>query len=102
MLIPHIYGLGDLSQILGHRAYDQAQEILSALGDDDMNKFVMTDAFRAAARAIVERSFVPFLGEPACGKSCDRSGARSRRSGMELLYSEVTRPVRICGCVEPT
>ncbi|MCP1854441.1 MULTISPECIES: nSTAND3 domain-containing NTPase [unclassified Bradyrhizobium] len=69
MLIPHIYGLGDLSQLLGHRAYDQAQEILSALGDDDMNKFVMTDAFRAAARAIVERSFVLFLGEPACGKS---------------------------------
>ncbi|MGY4174787.1 MoxR-like ATPase [Bradyrhizobium sp. USDA 4518] len=69
MLIPHIYGLGDLSQILGHRAYDQAQEILSAPGDDDMNKFVMTDAFRAAARAIVERSFVLFLGEPACGKS---------------------------------
>jgi hypothetical protein len=68
MLVPRIYGLGDLSQILDQRAYDQAQEILSALGDD-MNKFVMTDAYCAAARAIVEHGFVLLLGEPACGKS---------------------------------
>ncbi len=68
MLVPRIYGLGDLGQILDKRAYDQAQEILSSLGDD-MNKFVMTDAFRASARAIVEHGFVLLLGEPACGKS---------------------------------
>lgn len=68
MLVPRVYGLGDLSQILDQRAYDQAQEILSSLGDD-MNKFVMTDAFRAAARSIVDHGFVLLLGEPACGKS---------------------------------
>lgn len=68
MLVPRVYGLGDLSQILDQRAYDQAQEILSSLGDD-MNKFVMTDAYRAAARAIVDHGFVLLLGEPACGKS---------------------------------
>ncbi len=34
-----------------------------------MNKFVMTDAFRASARAIVDHGFVLLLGEPACGKS---------------------------------
>jgi hypothetical protein len=34
-----------------------------------MNKFVMTDAFRAAARSIVDHGFVLLLGEPACGKS---------------------------------
>jgi hypothetical protein len=68
MLVPRVYGLGDLGQILDARAYDQAQEILSSLGDD-MNKFVMTDAYRAAARAIVEHGFVLLLGEPACGKS---------------------------------
>jgi hypothetical protein len=67
-LVPRIYGLGDLGQILDKRRYDQAQEILSSLGDD-MNKFVMTDAFRASARAIVEHDFVLLLGEPACGKS---------------------------------
>ena len=68
MLVPRIYGLGDPGQILDKRAYDQAQEILSSFGDD-MNKFVMTDAFRASARAIVEHGLVLLLGEPACGKS---------------------------------
>ena len=68
MLVPRVYGLGDLSQILDQRAYDQAQEILSSLGDD-MNKFVITDAYRAAARAIIDHGFVLLLGEPACGKS---------------------------------
>lgn len=68
MLVPRIYGLGDLGQILDQRGYEQAQEILSSLGDD-MNKFVMTDAFRSSARAVVEHGFVLLLGEPACEKS---------------------------------
>ncbi|MGE0236279.1 hypothetical protein [Methylocystis sp.] len=63
-----MYGLGDLGQILDHRAYDQAQEILSALGDD-LTKFVVTDAYRSSAKAVVEHGFVLLLGEPACGKS---------------------------------
>tara|TARA_E500000318_G_scaffold107170_1_gene116119 strand:- start:8468 stop:10750 length:2283 start_codon:yes stop_codon:yes gene_type:complete len=68
MMVPRVYGLGDLSQILDQRAYDQAQEILSALGDDTA-KFVITDAYRRSAQAIVEHGFVLLLGEPACGKS---------------------------------
>lgn len=68
MLVPRVYGLGDLSQIVDGRAYDQAQEILSAMGDD-MAKFVITDAHRTAAKALVEHGFVLLLGEPACGKS---------------------------------
>ncbi|HEY8126393.1 MAG TPA: hypothetical protein VIF88_13355 [Methylocystis sp.] len=68
MLVPRVYGLGDLGQILDHRAYAQAQEILSALGDD-MTKFVITDAYQSSAKAIVEHGFVLLLGEPACGKS---------------------------------
>lgn len=68
MLVPRVYGLGDLGQILDHRAYDQAQEILSALGDD-MTKFVVTDAYQSSAKAVVEHGFVLLLGEPACGKS---------------------------------
>ena len=63
-----VYGLGDLSQILDERAYAQAKEILSALGDD-LAKFVITDAYRRSARALVEHGFVLLLGEPACGKS---------------------------------
>jgi hypothetical protein len=44
MLVPRVYGLGDLSQILDHRAYGQATAILSAMGDD-LAKFVITDAY---------------------------------------------------------
>jgi len=68
MLVPRIYGLGDLSQIIDERACDQAKEILSAIGDD-LAKFVITDSYRKAAKALVEHSFVLLLGEPACGKS---------------------------------
>jgi hypothetical protein len=68
MLVPRVYGLGDLSQILDQRAYEQAQEILSSMGDD-MTKFVITDAYRRSAKALVEHGFVLLLGEPACGKS---------------------------------
>jgi len=68
MLVPRVYGLGDLSQILDERAYTQAKEILSALGDD-LAKFVITDAYRKSAKALVEHGFVLLLGEPASGKS---------------------------------
>lgn len=62
MLVPRVYGLGDLSQILDERAYAQAQEILSALGDD-LAKFVITDAYQKSAKALVEHGFVLLLGE---------------------------------------
>jgi hypothetical protein len=68
MLVPRVYGLGDLSQILDERAHSQAKEILSALGDD-LGKFVITEAYQRSARALVEHGFVLLLGEPACGKS---------------------------------
>lgn len=68
MLVPRVYGLGDLSQILDERAHDQAKEILSALGDD-LAKFVITEAYQRSAKALVEHGFVLLLGEPACGKS---------------------------------
>jgi len=68
ILVPRIYGLGDLSQILDERAYAQAKEVLSSLGDD-LAKFVLTDAYRRSAKAIVDHGFVLLLGEPASGKS---------------------------------
>lgn len=68
MLVPRIYGLGDLSQIMDERASLQAHAILSALGDD-LNKFVRTDVFHRSAKALVDHGFVLLLGEPACGKS---------------------------------
>ena len=68
MLVPRIYGLGDLSQILDERAYGQAREVLSSLGSD-LNKFIITDAFRKSANALVKHGFVLLLGEPMSGKS---------------------------------
>jgi len=72
-LIPRVYGLGDLSQILDERAHAQAREILSSLGDD-LAKFVITNAYRNSAKALVEHGFVILLGEPACGKSAIAAG----------------------------
>jgi len=68
MLVPRIYGLGDLSQILDERKYQQAKVILAAMGED-LSKFVITDAYKRAARALVDPGFVLLLGEPAAGKS---------------------------------
>lgn len=67
-LVPRVYGLGDLSQILDERAYDQAKSILSTLSHD-LSKFVKTSAYLQSAKALNEKSFVLLLGEPACGKT---------------------------------
>lgn len=68
MLVPRVYGLGDLSQILDERAYRQARAILESLRDD-LAKVVVTDAYRRAAAAMDEHGFVLLIGEPAAGKS---------------------------------
>lgn len=68
ILVPRIYGLGDLSQIIDERALLQARELLSGLGED-LAKLVVTDAHKRSAYALVEHGFVLLLGEPASGKS---------------------------------
>jgi hypothetical protein len=68
MMVPRVYGIGDLSQILDDRAYVQAQYILSAMGDD-LRCFVPTAAHRQAVNALTMHSFVLLLGDPASGKS---------------------------------
>lgn len=68
MFVPRVYGLGDLSQILDERAYDQARVLLCYL-QEDLSTFVVTDAYRRAARAIETHGFCLLLGEPAVGKS---------------------------------
>lgn len=68
MLVPRVYGLGDLSQILDERAYDQARTVLDAMRED-LSKVVLTDAYRNAVMALDEHNFVLLLGEPACGKT---------------------------------
>lgn len=68
MLVPRVYGLGDLSQILDERAYAQARAILDSLRED-LAKVVVTDSYRRAAEALDKHSFVLLIGEPAAGKT---------------------------------
>lgn len=68
MMVPRLYGLMDLTEILDKRAYRQARLILSEMGDN-LQKLVVTDAHRASVRAISNHNVVLLLGEPAAGKS---------------------------------
>jgi energy-coupling factor transporter ATP-binding protein EcfA2 len=68
MLVPRVYGLGDLSQILDERAYAQARAILDSLRED-LAKVVITDAYVKAATALNKHGFVLLIGEPAAGKT---------------------------------
>ncbi len=68
LLVPRVYGLGDLSQILDERAYAQARAILELLRED-LAKVVITDAYRKAAAALDTHGFVLLIGEPAAGKT---------------------------------
>ncbi|MBI2793166.1 MAG: hypothetical protein HYX66_00770 [Ignavibacteria bacterium] len=68
MLVPRLYGLGDLSQILDERAYLQARTVLETMRED-LAKVVVTDAYRKAIRSINDHGFVLLIGEPAAGKS---------------------------------
>lgn len=68
IMVPRLYGLGDLNGILDARAYEQAQLILSHLGED-LQRLVVTDAHRKSVKAISNHNFVLLLGAPAAGKS---------------------------------
>jgi hypothetical protein len=68
MLVPRIYGLGDLSQILDGRALDQAKTMLQSLSED-ISKVVKTSTYEKAANALEEHGFVLLVGEPAAGKT---------------------------------
>ena len=68
MLVPRIYGLGDLSQILDERVYDQAIAVLDFMRDD-LSKVVITDAYTKSYKAIENHGFVLLIGEPASGKT---------------------------------
>jgi hypothetical protein len=68
MLVPRVYGLGDLTQILDERSYRQAEAVLEALRPD-LAKVVRTGTYERAAEALDRHGFVLLLGEPAAGKS---------------------------------
>ena len=68
MLVPRVYGLGDLGQILDERAYAQARSILDSMRDE-LAKVVVTEAYRRSVEAISQHGFVLLTGEPAAGKT---------------------------------
>ncbi|URI07479.1 hypothetical protein MW290_02335 [Aquincola tertiaricarbonis] len=67
-LVPRIYGLGDLTQIITHQAYAQARKVLDSIAPD-LGCFVPTSAYRKSAHALQEHGFVLLIGEPASGKT---------------------------------
>ena len=68
MMVPRVYGLGDLGQILDERAYSQASAVLEAMRED-LSKVVVTESYRRAVRALDAHGFVLLIGEPAAGKT---------------------------------
>jgi hypothetical protein len=67
-LVPRVYGLGDLSEILDTRIYEQTAQLLAA-ERDNLSKFVPTEAYRNAVTALEQHGFVLLLGRAAAGKS---------------------------------
>ena len=68
LFVPRVYGLGDLSQILDERAYEQTWALMDA-ARDQVAAFVITEPYRKAAQALQDHGFVLLLGEWGVGKS---------------------------------
>lgn len=67
-LVPRLYGLGDLTQILDERAYRQARAVLDSMRTD-LDKLVLTSTYERATTALEHHGFVLLLGAPATGKT---------------------------------
>lgn len=67
-LVPRMYGLGDLSEIIDDRAYSQASAVLESIRHE-LQTFVPTQSYRNAVEALGKHGVVFLLGEPAAGKS---------------------------------
>ncbi|MBB6144110.1 hypothetical protein HNQ77_002062 [Silvibacterium bohemicum] len=105
MMVPRVYGLGDLSQILDERAYEQAKALLSSL-KDDLAKVVLTGAYRRAADALNQHGFVLLIGEPAAGKTTIASmlsmGALDQWSASTLKLDTAEKVVEHWNPDEPS
>jgi hypothetical protein len=67
-LVPRLYGLGDLTQILDERSYEQARAVLDSMRSD-LAKLVLTQTYFDASHAVLTKGFVLLLGAPATGKT---------------------------------
>ncbi len=68
MLVPRLYGIGDLTQILDERAYRQAAAVLDTMRMD-LAKLVRTETYERAANALDHHGFVLLSGAPMTGKT---------------------------------
>jgi hypothetical protein len=68
MMVPRVYGLGDLTEIIDERARQQAKAVLESF-QSRLQTVVPTDAYRKAARALDEHHFVLLIGDPMTGKT---------------------------------
>ncbi|MES9875031.1 MAG: hypothetical protein ABW146_18170 [Candidatus Sedimenticola sp. 6PFRAG7] len=105
MLVPRVYGLGDLSQILDERAYAQARAVLESLRED-LSKVVITESYRKAVNALDEHGFVLLIGEPAAGKTTIASmlamAAADKWKSSVLKLDEPGKVVERWNVDEPT
>jgi hypothetical protein len=67
-LVPRLYGLGDLTEILDERHYAQAEAILATM-HDHLARLVPVEAHRAAHKALRTKHFALLIGRPGSGKS---------------------------------
>lgn len=67
-LVPRLYGIGDLSQILSFVIQQQTSAVLEDLARP-LRTYVPTDSYRHAERALHDHGFVVLVGPPASGKS---------------------------------
>ena len=67
-LVPRLYGIGDLSQILSFVIQQQTLAVLEDLARP-LRTYVPTDSYRQAERALHDHGFVVLVGPPTSGKS---------------------------------
>ncbi len=67
-LVPRLYGIGDLSQIVSFVLQEQTKAVLEDLALP-LRTFVPTESYRRAEKALHEHGFVVLVGPPASGKS---------------------------------
>lgn len=67
-MIPRVYGLEDLSQIIDERVYKQGQVLLESL-KDELAKVVVTKSYDKAVDTLEQHNFVLIISEAATGKT---------------------------------
>ena len=67
-LVPRLYGIGDLSQIVSFTLEQQTRALFEELAHS-LRTYVPTESYRQAERALADHGFVVLVGPPAAGKS---------------------------------